>query len=98
MPWDSRDRRKYDDAGYRKQRAEYAAAIVAGTGVKCWRCGKPIERADRWELGHDDATGRVRGPEHAACNQAAGREKGAATIRASWAKGRKTPGKPPGLL
>jgi hypothetical protein len=40
-------------------------------GYPCARCRKPIERGQRWDLGHPDGE-VLGGPEHASCNRSAG--------------------------
>lgn len=53
--------------GLRKRWAER----IAQGGIDCWRCGKPINPGDPFDLGHDDHDRtKYRGPEHPACNRA----------------------------
>lgn len=59
---------------HRQTRAEWTEVVDAG-GVLCARCGKPIDPGNPrgWDLGHDDQRpGEYSGPEHVACNRAAG--------------------------
>lgn len=58
------------DWQHRKLRQSLAPLVAAG-GADCWRCGKPIDPAERWDLGHDDTDPtKYRGPEHLRCNRA----------------------------
>lgn len=60
---------------HQAERKRWAAAVDAGK-VTCWRCGQPIIPGTPWDLGHDDHDRRLyRGPEHSACNRAAGARK-----------------------
>lgn len=55
---------------HKRLRAEYARRMEAGEGFDCWRCGKPVDPAADWDLGHDDYDRSVyRGPEHVKCNR-----------------------------
>lgn len=55
---------------HQAERRRWAPHVAAGK-VRCWRCGHPIRRGQRWDLGHDDDDPSVyRGPEHVACNRA----------------------------
>lgn len=71
----SRQTRGYDVA-HDRERAWWAPKVATGK-VACWRCGKPIDGAEPWDLGHDDHDRSIyRGPEHVACNRAtAGRRR-----------------------
>ena len=73
-------------------RKEWAPKVQAG-GVICWRCGKPIEPGEPWDLGHGDGAARdeYRGPEHRGrCNRA---------TKTHQAQARQRPKQPhPGLI
>ncbi len=57
---------------HQKLRAQWAVKVARGT-IPCARCGYVIMRGQAWDLGHDDYDRtRYTGPEHAACNRAAG--------------------------
>nr|DAX95575.1 MAG TPA: HNH endonuclease bacteriophage, HNH Endonuclease, DNA.52A [Caudoviricetes sp.] len=57
------------DRHYRAARARAARLVEAGQAT-CWRCGKPIEAGETFDLGHvDDARSIIRGPEHVFCNR-----------------------------
>jgi hypothetical protein len=67
------------------ERARWKPLVDAGQ-VDCWRCGlwidpRPLvnrdgKRRSSWQLGHDDHDRTIyRGPEHVACNEAAGARK-----------------------
>src|SRR5262245_47789596 len=46
------------------RRQRYAPLVLAG-GVKCARCGEPIQPGQQWDLGHDDHDRSLySGPEH----------------------------------
>lgn len=65
---------RYDWA-HRRLRARLAPAVNRGEAT-CWRCDQPIHPGQPWDLGHDDDhDGAYRGPEHQACNRAAGSRK-----------------------
>lgn len=72
--------------GYRPYRAKYGhhhrelrrvmAERVEAGGVRCARCGQPIEPGTPWDLGHADDGQGYRGAEHRECNRATyGRER-----------------------
>ena len=64
----SREARGY---GIRHQqvRAKFSELVLAG-GVRCARCGDPIQPGEPWDLGHVDGDrNRYSGPEHRACNR-----------------------------
>ena len=55
---------------HKQLRRAWAARITLG-GVRCARCGDPIEPGQKWDLGHDDLDpSRYAGPEHQGCNRA----------------------------
>ena len=61
---------------YRTIKRQWTKRIEADGGATCWRCEAWISPNEPWDLGHDDATGEIRGPEHAPCNRSAGARKG----------------------
>lgn len=62
--------RIYDTALYRRIRKAVKRQVLAGEAV-CWRCGKPIQPHELWDLGHDDLDKSIiRGPEHRHENRA----------------------------
>jgi hypothetical protein len=84
------------DRGYgwqhQKIRKQWAPLVAAG-GVTCWRCGRPIEPGQAWDLGHDDHDRTVyRGPEHRAPNRLAGARKGGRATSARRHPTRPAPG------
>ena len=100
MTWPRRPRRrKYEAPEYVTLRRQYQAQVRAGLSVLCVRCGRRIWEVGELQLGHDDRRPSIiRGPEHKACNEDAGRVAGKATLREDWQQNRRQPGKPPGLL
>lgn len=66
----TRQERGYD-AAHDHERAKWAL-ILERRSVPCARCQKPINPGDDWDLGHNDERTRWTGPEHPACNRAAG--------------------------
>jgi hypothetical protein len=55
---------------HRRLRADYVRRMQAGEQFTCWRCGKWINPAADWDLGHDDVDRSLyRGPEHVHCNR-----------------------------
>ena len=80
---DVRDPAKAKRYGYDYQvtRAQWKTKVDAGT-EHCRRCGKWIRPGTPWDLGHDDLSGEVRGPEHRACNRATATHK--AKRRQRW--------------
>ena len=65
----SRQDRGYDRA-HEQLRAQHQERMDEGQVYDCWRCGKPVDRAN-WHLGHDDEDRkRYRGPECVPCNTA----------------------------
>lgn len=69
----TRQERGYD-ARHDQLRRIWQARMDKGEQVVCWRCreaGRPhVVDPQRWDLGHDDTTGRHRGPECVAGNRA----------------------------
>ena len=61
---------------YRTTKRRWTERITADGGALCFRCGDWISPDEAWDLGHDDITDEVRGPEHAYCNRSAGARKG----------------------
>ncbi|MBC7939097.1 MAG: hypothetical protein H7Z19_04915, partial [Chitinophagaceae bacterium] len=61
---------------YRTTKRRWTERITAEGGALCYRCGEWIGAGEPWDLGHDDATGQVRGPEHSKCNRSDGARKG----------------------
>ncbi len=64
---------KYDHR-HRQARKQWKPRVDA-LDVVCPRCDQTIQpdptlRGEGWDLGHDDDTGQLRGPEHTACNRA----------------------------
>lgn len=58
-------------AAHKKLRERVKPFVLAGQ-VDCWRCGRPIDPAEPWDLGHDDEDrSQYRGPEHMRCNRGA---------------------------
>lgn len=54
---------------HQRLRKQWQRRVDAG-GMHCWRCKKPINPGDRWDLGHDDNDRtRYRGPECIQCNR-----------------------------
>jgi hypothetical protein len=69
-------RRRRPNRGYgrhhRKLRQRLTPFVASGRAI-CARCGRPIAVGEPWDLGHDDRDrGLYVGPEHRACNRAAG--------------------------
>jgi hypothetical protein len=67
---------------HRRIRAKYARLVAAGEAT-CWRCGKPIDPREPWDLGHLDGGGQRQyaGPEHRRCNRStASRRNGARAV------------------
>ena len=70
---------------HQKKRADYQKVVDAGAG-ECWRCGKPINPGDEWQLGHDDHDrSKYRGIECVHCNESTGGRNGAAVTNAKLA-------------
>lgn len=58
-------------AEHKRLRTQIAQRMHAGEIFVCWRCGRRINPARAWDLGHDDRDRSIyRGPEHVACNRA----------------------------
>lgn len=69
---------------HQQERERWRPDVEAGL-VDCWRCGKPIDPCEPWDLGHDDHDRtRYRGPEHRACNRGAAAHKAALTRGWAW--------------
>lgn len=50
---------------HQKLRAGYVQRMAQGEQFNCWRCGRWINPAMPWDLGHDDMDRSItRGPEH----------------------------------
>lgn len=59
------------DAKHKRIRANIQKRMNASEQFYCWRCTKPINPGEPWDLGHDDNDRtRYMGPEHAGCNRA----------------------------
>lgn len=71
----STTQRGYGSA-HQAERERWKPAVEAGHAT-CARCGKPIEAGAAWDLGHNDDRTAWTGPEHPACNRAAGARKAA---------------------
>ena len=56
-------------AAYRAIKNEWRPLVAAGL-AECVRCHQPIQPGE-WDLGHDDRTGEIAGPEHITCNRGA---------------------------
>jgi hypothetical protein len=73
-------RRNTSKRGYgaaHQQLRKQVAQLVAAGGAYCWRCGKPIQPWQSWDLGHDDNDRSLyRGPEHAKCNRSSAASRG----------------------
>jgi hypothetical protein len=54
---------------YRAAKRALRPLVAAGLAI-CVRCHQPIEPGE-WDLGHDDRTGAIAGPEHIKCNRGA---------------------------
>lgn len=69
-------------------RARWAAIIDAGVQeVDCPRCGQPITRGQRWDLGHPTGRDGSVMPEHATCNRSEGGKRGNITRRTNETAG-----------
>jgi hypothetical protein len=66
----TRQARGYDTA-HQLERDRWTPQVNTGT-ITCARCGQPIRPGQRWQLGHTDDRTAWTGPEHGACNEAAG--------------------------
>lgn len=66
----TRQARGYD-AAHDTERAKWTL-ILQTRAVTCARCPGLINPGDPWDLGHNDQRTRWTGPEHPACNRAAG--------------------------
>jgi hypothetical protein len=56
---------------HKRLRADLAQRMRKGEIFACWRCGRRINPAQPWDLGHDDRDRSIyRGPEHVSCNRA----------------------------
>ena len=66
-------------ATHQRLRRAWAPAVAAG-GVTCAKCGQPILRGQRWDLGHVPGSGKrlYAGPQHQRCNRDTGDERGPA--------------------
>lgn len=62
------------DRGYgieHQKRRERERRLVEAGKAMCWRCNKPIDPGEPWDLGHDDNDRtQYNGPEHRRCNRA----------------------------
>lgn len=57
---------------HERERERWKPRVRAGQ-VNCWRCGRWLDPAQPWDLGHDDNDRtQYRGPEHVGCNRKAG--------------------------
>ena len=56
---------------FQAERRQLANQLKIGP-LKCWRCLKPINPGQAFDLGHDDNDRSIiRGPEHQSCNRSA---------------------------
>lgn len=62
-------------SSHQAERKRWEPLVQAG-GIVCRRCDQPIEPAAPWDLGHNDERTAWTGPEHQACNRAAGARAG----------------------
>lgn len=72
-------------AQHQAKRRDYQKVVDAGA-AECWRCTKPINPGDDWQLGHDDDDrSKYKGIECVKCNESAGGRNGAAVTNAARA-------------
>lgn len=73
---------------HQQERAKWKPIVEAGQ-ANCWRCGRWLNPAQPWDLGHDDYDRNVyRGPECRPCNRGTAASRGnrmrAASAPRSW--------------
>jgi hypothetical protein len=65
--------RGYGYADHQVWKEAWRPHVEAG-GILCWRCRKPLNPADPWDLGHDEQhPSRPAHPEHILCNRGTNR-------------------------